>query len=301
MKMDISQACFNTTLIGVIRGIADYMNIDLTTPELYGRSGHAFFLNIHGAICPSGPYCWNIDPFILLLENCGIRMNKLGFYSADSSQEDKNALENIIRKELEKGNPCSILNMEHQLIIGVDDSGFVCTQPWKMDFPSAHLAFGSWEEIKDEIHACFYSFEKIEVAGSISSFVKAMQFVKDLNVNPQNYTVSPYTAGISAYDVWISGIKKGYGKEHGNWWNGTVWSECRKQAAIYFDEMSAELPEYSEILLKLKMLFNEVSDILLKVGNKELEDTKKIDLLVKATRLEINSLQLVDELILFIS
>jgi len=166
-----------------------------------------------------------------------------------------------------------------------------------MDFPLAHLTFGSWEEI----HACFYSFEKIDVTGSTSSFIKAMQFVKDLNANPQNYTVSPYTAGVSAYDVWISGIEKGYGKEHGNWWNGIVWSECRKQAALYFDEKAVELPDYSEILLKLKLLYNEIGDILLKVSKKELEDSKIIDLLEKAKTLEINALHLVNELILSIS
>jgi len=117
MKMDISQACFNTTLMGVIRGIVDYMNIDLTTPELYGRSGHAFFLNIHGAICPSGPYCWNIDPFILLLENCGIRMNKLGFYSAESSQEERNALEDVSERNLKRATPAPSLIWNINLLL----------------------------------------------------------------------------------------------------------------------------------------------------------------------------------------
>ena len=150
MKMTITQAPYNTSLFGVLRGVADYFDIDITTPSLYGRSGHAFFMNIHEAICPSGPYCWNIDPFILLLENCGIKMKKHGFYSADSSLEERNALEDVIRRELKKGSPCSILNLDYQLINGWDESGFLCTQPWKMDFPPAHLTFGSWDEIKDE-------------------------------------------------------------------------------------------------------------------------------------------------------
>jgi len=86
----------------------------------------------------------------------------------------------------------------------------------EIDFPPTHLTFGSWDEIKDEIHACFFSFEKTEVADPSSSFLHALRFIKDLNLNPSDHTMASYTCGLAAYDVWISGVEKWYGVEHGN-------------------------------------------------------------------------------------
>ena len=286
MKMDITQAPFNTSLMGVIRGVADHMDTDLSTPALYGRSGHAFFMNIHEAICPSGPYCWNIDPFIALLENCGIRMKKHGFFSGESAVEERDILEKSIKAELEMGNPCCAVNMDYQLVTGFDDTGFICSQPWDMDFPPAHLSFGSWAEWKNEIHACFFSFESIELSDPVYAIQQSLQFVRDLNENPSGYTMKPYTCGMAGYDVWLRGVKKGYGAEHGNWWNGTVWSECRKQGALYFGEMSAAYPTSSQITMKLQNLFDRIGDILLIVSDKELGKKKKIELLKEAKELE---------------
>ncbi len=286
MKMDIAQAPYNTSLMGVVRGVADYFEIDLSTPSLYGRTGHAFFMNIHEAICPSGPYCWNIDPFIALLENCGIRMKKHGFFSGESTSEERNTLEKAILTELEKGNPCSVLNMDHQLITGSDGSGFLCFQPWESKSPPAHLAFGEWSEWGDEIHACFYSFEKIELPDPLLAVQKSLEYVRDLNGNPSGYTMKPYKCGVAGYDAWVKGVKKGYGKEHGNWWNGTVWSECRKQAALYFGELATAYPTSSLITLKLQDLFDQTGDILLQISDKNLEKKKKIKLLMEAKKQE---------------
>lgn len=286
MKMVIKQAPFSTSLMGVIRGVADYFDIDLSTPSLFGRTGHAFFMNIHEAICPSGPYCWNIDPFIVLLENCGIRMKKYGFFSGESTMEDRNILEKAILIELEKGNPCSVLNMDHQLITGFDGSGFLCTQPWECCNPPAHLTFGNWDEWEDEIHACFYSFEKIELPDSLYAIQQSLQFVRDLNKNPSDYATKPYRCGVAGYDIWLKGVKKGYGAEHGNWWNGTVWSECRKQGALYFGEIAGAYPTSSLISLKLQSLFHQIGEILLLVSDKKLVKKKKLELLEEAKELE---------------
>jgi len=51
-----------TNLIGCLKGCADYFNLNISTSWLFGASGHAFLINIHDEICPSGPYCWNHDP-----------------------------------------------------------------------------------------------------------------------------------------------------------------------------------------------------------------------------------------------
>ena len=46
---------YSTTLVGVLKGALDYHGIEYSTPLVYGLSGHAFLINIHKQICPSGP------------------------------------------------------------------------------------------------------------------------------------------------------------------------------------------------------------------------------------------------------
>jgi len=296
VKMNITQPPFNTSLMGVIRGVADYMDIEISTPSIYGRSGHAFLINIHEAICPSGPYCWNIDPFIALLENTGIRLIQHGFFSGGSTNEERNSLEADIRAELHKGNPCSMLNLDNQIITGFDEKGFICAQPWECDFPPANLTAGSWEELGDEIHVCFFSFEKIEPADPASAIRQSLLYALDLNDNPENHTNSPYSCGAAAYSSWLKGIENGHGAEHGNWWNATVWSECRKQGALYFAEIADLFPSCSKTALKLQALYNSVGDALAEVSDKEMEPASKIEILKKAATLEAEAADLIEVL-----
>jgi len=296
MKMDITQAPFNTSLMGVIRGVADYFRIDISTPDLYGRSGHAFLVNIHDAVCPSGPYCWNINPFIALLDNCGIRMKKHGFFSCESTPAERKTIEDSLREELGRGNPCSMLNMDHQLITGYDETGFICAKPWECDYPPEHLTFGSWEEIGKEIHACFYSFQKTASPDPAFAVQRSMLHAIDLCENPFDHTRKPYTCGKGAYDVWIKGIETGYGTEHGNWWNGTVWSECRKQGALYFGEIARAYPSCTPVACKLQVLFDAMGDALLKISSREEKPSEQIRLLTETKHNEEEALGLIFEL-----
>ena len=296
MKMEITQPPLNTTMMGVIRGVADYFDLGLDTPAIYGMSGHAFLMNIHQAICPSGPYCWKYQPFMVLLENMGIEMTDLGFFSAESTPEERNDLERTIRYELEIGNPCSVLNLDNQLISGFDDSGFHCVQPWDCDFPPARLSFGSWKEMGKEIHACFFSFHKTGVLETSYAIQRSLLYAIDLSENPANHTTAPYFCGLEAYDTWISAVKNGYGKEHGNWWNGTVWGECRKMGALYFREIAEGYPACSLVSTGLGDFFSETAELLLKISDRQLDDSSKISFLKEARAIEEKTLPLLQEL-----
>jgi len=69
---------FNTTLMGVVKAVSDFYSLSHSTPTVYGASGHAFMMNIHEVLCPSGPYCFNRKPLFALLMNLGIRTTDLG-------------------------------------------------------------------------------------------------------------------------------------------------------------------------------------------------------------------------------
>ena len=46
---------FNTSLMGVLKGVFDYYDIKISSGMAYAGSGHAFLINIHEVVCTSGP------------------------------------------------------------------------------------------------------------------------------------------------------------------------------------------------------------------------------------------------------
>lgn len=108
----------NTTLIGVLKGAAAYFGLAHSDPMLFGASGHAFLINVHEQLCPSGPYCWNTAGFDRLIGNLGVRRTDLGFFGPDSRAQDRGQVEAQLRSALDQGIPCALLNLENQLITG---------------------------------------------------------------------------------------------------------------------------------------------------------------------------------------
>ena len=93
MKIEnLAMPSFNTTLVGVLKGALDYHGIEVSAPTAFGVSGHAFLINIHKQLCPSGPYCWRRECADPLVRNLGIEMTDLGFYSPGSSSGDRAAV-----------------------------------------------------------------------------------------------------------------------------------------------------------------------------------------------------------------
>jgi len=296
MKLDIHQPPLNTSLMGVVKGIADYFRIPLSVPSLFGRTGHAFLINIHRDICPSSPYVWNMEHFISLLENSGIAMKDHGFFSVESSAVSRDELEEVLRREIDSGLPCSVVNLDHQIISGYDETGFICIQPWECDFPPPHLTFGSWKEWGDELHACFFSFRKVEPLDPTFSIQRSLLYALELGSSPEARSQGLYTCGHGAYDSWIEGVRNGHGGSHGNWWNGIVWSECRGMGAEYFREIAADFPGCSVTALELADQFKGISERLLEVSNKELETESKIRLLEESKSIELKALPLMEML-----
>jgi hypothetical protein len=99
----------NTSMMGVLKGAADYHGLGLSEPMIYGMSGHAFLLNIHPQLCPSGPYCWkreNADP---LIRNMGLEMTNLGYFGAEADDETRAGVERKLRAALDQGIPLFIV------------------------------------------------------------------------------------------------------------------------------------------------------------------------------------------------
>jgi hypothetical protein len=283
---------FNTTLMGVLRGVLDYHGLGPSDALLYGGSGHAFLMNIHEELCPSGPYCWKMSPFRELVRNLGVEMTDLGFFSKESDAPARAAIEGRVRELVEAGVPCSLLNMEHQLITGWDETGFLSAQPWapRVSFPPGHLAFGTWAELGDEVHVSFFSFRKVEPACEAAVVAGGLRHAVDLHRRPFRHTDKPYAVGAQAYAAWIAAVEKGHGASHGNWWNGTVWSECRHQASELFSQIAASYPGVERSALELAADYKAIAEALAKASDKALASGEKVRLLREAAAREAGSL-----------
>ena len=295
MKIDnLAMPPFNTSLIGVLKGVVDYYDIEVNDAMAYGGSGHAFLINVHEVICPSGPYCWKYDGFYKLVQNLGIEITDFGFFHGKSTDEEKTNVEQKIKHSLDNGLPCSVLNMDNQLIRGYDNEKFYLIQPWCGDCSAtpSTLSFGSWSEFGKEVHVNFFVFKKIVKKDNVTILKKSIEYALDLFKNPGKYNFEKYAIGLGAYDNWIKGVEQGYGSSHGNWWNGMVWSECRHYAAEYFSEMVKNtVGDASEPAQALSIIYNDISEMLKLVSNKEMDDKEKIKILQELKGKEENALK----------
>jgi hypothetical protein len=226
-------------------------------------------------------------------------MHNVGCYSFDTSLEERHAVEQILREHLERGFPCALLNMENQLITGVDETGFLTAQPWAptVDFPPKHLTFGSWEELGREIHLNFFTFDKKVPVSDLNAIRHSLRFAV-LLANPTylHPDGGDYSSGLSAFDTWSDAIAQGDGTGHGNWWNGTVWSECRHMAGKYFEEIAEHYPAITSRAIELATRYTSIGHLLYRVSDKTLPPDEQIALLVKAKSIESSCIPLLTEL-----
>lgn len=241
--INLVQPPYNTSLIGVVKGVLDHFGIDSTPAETFVLSGHAFVINIHEELCPSAPYCWDQGRFRDLLPNLGVRMEELGMVLPTAPREERERIEGRIRSELDDGNVCSVLNLDHQLVLGYDDAGFHLAQPWAegvVDSTPPRLSFGTWEEFATGPPAAFFRFEPCARRSEPVPTASALDFAVDAWRCPSRFAGNPYGFGRLAYENWLAGIDTGHAEGHGNWWNSMVWGECRERASDYFQDLAAE-------------------------------------------------------------
>ncbi len=277
----LEQAPFNTTLLGVVRGVADFFEIDVSDAMLFGATGHAFVINIHEELCPSGPYCWNRERFHALLKNLGIEMVDRGFFGPESSAKEREKIESTLIMSVDRGLPCSLLNLENQLITGYYETEFATAQPWaaKMDFPPKYLTFGSWDEFGDKCHVNFYTFDRCDSIDRREVILASLDYAIDLFANPTSHTHEPYGMGFGAYSRFIEAVEAGHGSSHGNWWNGIVWTECRSMASQYFEEIAIDFVDLAEEAKDLAKRYASIAEDLSKVSDKEMDKDEKVALL----------------------
>ena len=231
----LAQPPLDTSMLGVVQGAMRHFGVESTEAEAFFLSGHAFVINIHDELCPSGPYVWNWDGFFELLPNAGIRMAHLASLMPGASASERAQAEAQVREAMAQGAVCSLVNLDHQLILGHDEEGFVLAQPWSpnVDSTPGRLTYGTWTEFETGPPVTFFRLDACDVPCE-QPLEEALAYAVDLWEHPGRHTHEPYAVGDGAYEKWLAALDRGPEDEHGNWWNAVVWAECRQHAAEQF-------------------------------------------------------------------
>lgn len=272
-QLDITQPPLNTSHLGVMQSASSYFELPWTTAELFVGSGHAFITNIHGELCPSGPYVWETEPMLELFTNLNLDIEVLGFVMPHSATEEQRAgFDATIRQALLDGKVCTLECMDHQTICGFDEEGFLLTQPWNamVDTTPPKLKYGSWEGFDSGVPLTAFAVSKNSKTRDFPNEVlkPAIEYALDIWDNsPASTHNELYRIGAAAYPNWIKAIDDGHGGEHGAWWNAVVWGECKAMAASYFEELVKTVGDASDLVTTIAADYREAADAMLKASD----------------------------------
>ncbi len=281
----LAQPPFAATLLGCLKGASDHFGGSLSAPMLFGLTGHAFLINIAENLCTSSPYVWKKDRFMELLPGLGIRKSAAYQAVRRTPAADLQAIEGALKTRLEQGDVVMLDYLEHQLVMGYDDKGFVMIKPWNMSPAEiATLTFGTWSEcLEKEGWAQLTVLSRSEQTKDIRIAARdALQYALELSTTDRHQEKG-YRTGFGAYDNWAGCLSKGMDQSQGNWWNSMVWAECRSFASRFFTELAPQAGAGADAL---SSLYASIADSLRKVGQKDLGAAEKLAHLEDARRKE---------------
>jgi hypothetical protein len=285
-----------TTHIGCLKGCVDYLGIDATDSWLFGASGHAFALNIHEELCPSGPTAWNTGAIDRLAGNVGVSIEDLGAHKSDpsfaSTQED---VWKKVRAAIDQGYPCFGWELdipEFYVVKGYDEESYIFighnhrenTKPWK-------------ELGKSGIGVIEMGIVRPAKPATDKKLVcDAFKYALEVSRNPDGWTGPPYDMGLAGYDLWIKALEEGKAGGFGNSYNAQVWSECRRHAVEFLKEAKNRLDDeqLNPLLDEAVSHYGKVAENLTKVaetypfqgddGDYQMEDKEKRQAAVAALK-----------------
>ena len=230
--------------LGCVKGCLDYLGLNVTDEWLYGATGHAFIMNMHEAVCPSGPTAWNTERLFQLGKNLGYEIEGVFALKTheDFEKKQEKAWEHA-RRSLDNRIPCYGWELdipEYYVVYGYDDVGYHFSGP-KCD---AGKGPRPWQELGDTPIGCLelYSVAPGRAACETDIVKDALGFVLEHAQNPDNWVFPKYRAGLAGFDSWIGALETHKADGFGMAYNSQVWSECRQLAVGFLLEARDRMP-----------------------------------------------------------
>lgn len=227
-----------TTHLGCLKGCLDYLGVDISDAWLFGGTGHAFVINIHGRICPSGPTAWKTGMLFKLGRNLGYDIESIeGFKGNDNFQElQKNAWDRT-RAAIDEDFPCYGWELdipEYYVIHGYDEEGYFFSGP-RCDEGEGPKP---WRELGDTGIGVIemYTVKPSKASDDVKTVKEVLQFAVGQAQDPDKWSFDQYKMGPDAYDLWLQAMERGIALGMGMAYNAAVWAECRAHAVQFLKE-----------------------------------------------------------------
>jgi DNA-binding transcriptional ArsR family regulator len=257
--------------LGCLDGCLEYLKLNVSTPWLYGATGHGFVLNIAKDLCPSGPTAWKTIMIHELARNLGAKIDGLMAWKSDPDFEEKQKRAwKFVQKAIDADQPCFGWQIgdiaDFYIIYGYDDIGYYYKgyrvedgggpKPWR--------EVGTTDVTLLEIN----SVKRVKPADDITTIKQAFQNVLKHAQNPKDWIQYPqYKSGLEGYDSWIDAVESGKAIAFGLAYNAAVWAECRIMAVEFLKEAQDRLDvKFNPILEKAIAYYDAVSRNLVKVN-----------------------------------
>jgi hypothetical protein len=265
-----------SSLMGVVAGAAGYHGYSHSEHFLYGGSGLAFLLNADRDISRQSLHNWPYGGFDRLLANLGILHQDLGHFGPDITADERNRLERGIRRLASRGVPCSVKGLEHQLITGFDDHGFILAAPSILEsetFPD-RLDYGSWDQLRGCRSVSFHGFGMTGQASAEKVVLDSLRFFVSSRSSPAAHAWFGCVGGPRVYDRWIAAIARSDGSVFPGKALAMVLGECRRMAAGFIREAALLRPGSTEAALELARVFDEVSSCVARMPSHAASDAR---------------------------
>jgi len=238
------------THLGCIKGCLNHLGIEMTDAWLFGGTGHAFVINVHEGVCPSGPTAWNTGSIFELGRHLGYRTD--GFFASKDQPdfaEKQEAAWNQVRQAIDGGIPCYGWELEipeFYVVYGYDDVGYYFSGPGC----DSGKGPKPWQELADTGIGVLemYSVQPGEAASDRETVKQALVFALRVAGNPSDWIFEGYRAGLAGYDNWIGALEAGTASDMGTRYNAGLWLECRRNAVGFLKEARERLPGAADTL-----------------------------------------------------
>lgn len=231
--------------LGCVKSCLDYLGLDVSDAWLFGATGHAFIINMHDVVCPSGPTAWNNEMLRKLGKNVGYESRGL---SAERGGADFDGKRKLIwdntKLALDNDLPTYGWELdvpEYYVVYGYDDVGYYYSGPGCCDGAGPK----PWQELGETDIGVLevYSILKGEAADDHTTVKEALAFALAFAESPSEWVFPKYKAGLAGFDKWIKALEDGTANGHGAAYNAAVWLECREFAAAFLKEAKERLSE----------------------------------------------------------
>ena len=232
-----------TSHIGCLKGCIDHLGLNLSLPWLFGATGHAFIINMHEVVCPSGPTAWNFKRFLELGRNLGYEIEGIHIFKDEKGFKDKQKQSwEMIKAAIDADLPCYGWEMkvpEFYTIHGYDDVGYFYSGAGCDDGEGPK----AWKEVgSTELGwLAMFTLKPCKPADVKKQVKDAFEFALEFSKNQNKYLYTPYESGLEAYDNWIDILERDASLSIGTPYNAAVWAECREFAAKFLIEAKEKI------------------------------------------------------------